>query len=190
MVKEDAVITVSMDGWIRRVGIIKDLSKARVREGDRIMTVLGGSTVANIVFFSNYGSAYTIRIGDIPPARSGYGDPAQKLFKFKDGERVVAALSLDPRMLNPTPSETTKPGESLLPLFDQPANSTVASIGQGIAVSSSGMGVRFELATFQEPSTRLGRKFMKVKEGEEVIGLGFADYQLDKSLLAVALFSW
>ena len=25
MVKEDAVITVSMDGWIRRVGIIKDL---------------------------------------------------------------------------------------------------------------------------------------------------------------------
>ena len=78
---------------------LRILSKARVREGDRIMTVLGGSTVDNLVFFSNYGSAYTIRIGDIPPARSGYGDPAQKLFKFKDGERIVEALSLDPRML-------------------------------------------------------------------------------------------
>jgi DNA gyrase subunit A len=186
MVKEDAVITISMDGWIRRVGIIKDLSKARVREGDRIMSVIGGSTVANIVIFSNYGSAYTIRIGDIPPARSGYGDPAQKLFKFKDGERIVAALSLDPRMLKPTLSSTTSPAASLLPLFDQPDNSTAAAIGQGIAVSSAGMGIRFELAAFQEPSTRLGRKFMKVKEGEEVVGVGFVDLQLDKSLIAVA----
>ena len=44
MVKEDAMITVSTDGWIRRVGIIKDLSKARLREGDTLLTVLGGST--------------------------------------------------------------------------------------------------------------------------------------------------
>ncbi len=186
MVKEDAVVTVSMDGWIRRVGIIKDLSKARVREGDRIMTVLGGSTVENIVFFSNYGSAYTIRIGDIPPARSGYGDPAQKLFKFKDGERIVAALSLDPRMLKSSPSGTTAPAGSLLPLFDQPDDSTAGAIGQGVAVSSAGMGVRFELGAFREPSTRLGRKYMKVKEGEEVVGVGFVDQQMDKSLIAVA----
>jgi len=45
-VKEDAVMTISTDGWIRRVGIIKDLSKARVREGDGLMTILGGSTVS------------------------------------------------------------------------------------------------------------------------------------------------
>ena len=186
MVKEDAVITVSMDGWIRRVGVIKDVSKARVREGDRIMTVLGGSTLENIVFFSNYGSAYTIRIGDIPPARSGYGDPAQKLFKFKDGERVVAALSLDPRMLKATPSATTSPAASLLPLFDQPAESPGRATGQGVAVSSAGMGVRFELAAFQEPSTRMGRKFMKVKEGEEIVGVGFVDKPSGKSLIAVA----
>ena len=186
MVKEDAVITVSLDGWIRRVGIIKDLSKARVREGDRLITVLGGSTVENIVFFSNYGSAYTIRIGDIPAARSGYGDPAQKLFKFKDGERIVAALSLDPRMRKLAPSTTTTPAASFLPLFDQPTDSTPVNLGQGIAVSSAGMGVRFELAAFQEPSTRLGRKFMKVKEGEEIVGVGFSDHQSDKSLLVVA----
>ena len=37
------------------------------------------------------------------------------------------------------------------------------------------MGVRFDLAAFQEPSTRLGRKFMKVKEGEEVVGVGFVN---------------
>ena len=66
MVKEEAILTVSMDGWIRRVGLIKDLSKARLREGDRLVAALGGSTVDNVIFFSNYGSAYTLRIGDIP----------------------------------------------------------------------------------------------------------------------------
>ena len=186
MLKEDAIITVSMDGWIRRVGLIKDLSKARLREGDRLVAALGGSTVDNVIFFSNYGSAYTLRIGDIPPARSGYGDPAQKLFKFKDGERLIAAISLDPRMRR---VETVKPkGKKTkpLPLFDSPTQEDAASIGQAMAVSSTGMGVRFELSAFQEPSTRLGRKFMKVKNGEEVVNIGFLGGSLKSSLVAVA----
>ena len=186
MVKEDAVITVSTDGWIRRVGVIKDIAKARLREGDSLMTILGGSTVENLVFFSNYGSAYTLRIGDIPAARSGYGDPAQKLFKFKDGERLVGAISLDPRMLTSAPSVIKKSSGPVLPLFDRQPNEEGTPIGQGIGVSSAGMGVRFELAAFQEPSTRLGRKYMKVKEGEEVTGIGFLDHQSDSSLMAVA----
>ena len=186
MVKEDAILTVSMDGWIRRVGLIKDLSKSRLREGDRLMTALGGSTVDNVVFFSNYGSAYTIRIGDIPLARSGYGDPAQKLFKFKDGERIIAALSLDPRMRPIEPVKTKGKKAKSLPLFDPPSQGEPASIGQAMAVSSTGMGVRFEISAFQEPSTRLGRKFMKVKDGEEVVSLGLLEGSLTSSVVAVA----
>ncbi|MCA9454259.1 MAG: hypothetical protein KC584_16795, partial [Nitrospira sp.] len=112
------MITVSADGWIRRVGLIKDLSKARVREGDRIMTILGGSTLESVVFFSNYGSAYSIRIGDIPPARSGFGDPAQKLFKFKDGERIIEGLSFDPRTRTTGLSALAPSKDRNLPLFD------------------------------------------------------------------------
>ena len=33
------------------------------------------------------------------PASTGYGEPIQRLFKFKDGERIVAAASLDPRVV-------------------------------------------------------------------------------------------
>ena len=186
MVREDSVITVSTDGWIRRVGVIRDLSKARLREGDSLLTVLGGSTLDSIVFFSSYGSAYTIRIGDIPPARSGYGDPAQKFFKFKDGERVITAFSLDPRMLSLAPSTTTTPSAPLLPLFDLPTNGDSPSMGQGVAVSSTGMGVRFELGPLKEPSTRLGRKYMKVREDEEVIGVGFLPEPSGITVLAVA----
>ncbi|MDH5700126.1 MAG: hypothetical protein OEZ41_09220, partial [Nitrospirota bacterium] len=181
-VKEDAIITVSTDGWIRRVGLIKDLSKARVREGDQVMTILGGSTLESVVFFSNYGSAYSIRIGDIPPARSGFGDPVQKLFKFKDGERIIDGLSFDPRMRTTGQSSLPPSKGPSLPLFDSMPTGTY---GEAVAMTSSGMGVRFELGTFQEPSTRLGRKFCKLKEGEEVVGVSHITAPLKKTVVAV-----
>ena len=187
IVKEDAVVTISTDGWIRRVGMVKDLSKTRLREGDNLLTALIGSTVDTIVCFSNFGSAYTIRIGDLPPARSGYGDPAQKLFKFKDGERIIAALSSDPR-LYPSPPDARQPTAPALPLFDgAPGEGAESlSLGQGIAVSSAGMGVRFDLGPFKEPSTRLGRKFMKLRTHEEVVSVETLDPSAATPILAVA----
>ena len=56
-----------------------------------------GSTRATVVFFTNFGAAYTSRIIDVP-ASTGYGEPVQKLFKLRDGERVIAGVSLDPRV--------------------------------------------------------------------------------------------
>jgi DNA gyrase subunit A len=187
IVKEDAVITVSTDGWIRRVGMVKDLSKTRLREGDNLLTAMIASTIDTVVFFSNFGSAYTIRIGDIPAARSGYGDPAQKLFKFKDGERIVAGLSLDPRFYA-VPPEPKKKIARVLPLFDgltQQGEHEPVSLGQVMAVSSAGMGVRFDLVSFKEPSTRLGRKFMKVREGEEVVTIEALSLSSKTPILAV-----
>ncbi len=169
MVKEDAVITVSADGWIRRVGMVKDVSKTRLREGDTLRAAFMGSTVETMVCVSNFGSAYTIRIGDIPPARSGYGDPAQKLFKFKDGERVIAAFSADPGVQAAAPPP---PRKAALPLFDgHTAGSRATAARHLIAVSSSGMGIRIDFARFQEPSTRLGRKFMRLRDHEEVVSV-------------------
>ena len=187
-VKEDAVITISTDGWIRRVGIIKDLSKARVREGDGLMAILGGSTLDPIVFFSNFGSAYTIRIGDIPSARSGYGDPVQKLFKFKDGERIIGGWSFDPRMLPRIGKTSTASGtkSSQLALFAKKGKTQTPSALEAVAVTTSGMGLRIDLGSFQEPSTRLGRKFCKLKEGEEVVALETITNPLKQTVVAVA----
>ena len=181
------MVTISTDGWIRRVGMVKDLSKTRLREGDNLLTALIGSTVDTIVCFSNFGSAYTMRVGDLPPARSGYGDPAQKLFKFKDGERIIAALSSDPR-LYASPPNAGQPTAPALPLFDTSTGDEAdpASLGQGIAVSTAGMGVRFDLGPFKEPSTRLGRKFMKLREQEEVVSVEILDPSAVTLILAVA----
>ena len=97
IVEEDNVVIVSRDGWVKRQKEVKDLSTTRLREGDSVLAAVAGSTRATMVFFTNFGVAYTSRIVDVP-ASTGYGEPVQRLFKFKDGERVVAAFSLDPRV--------------------------------------------------------------------------------------------
>src|SRR4051794_16088813 len=97
IVEEDNVVIVSRDGWIKRQKDVKALSTTRLREGAAVLGGFAGSTRATCTFFSNSGAAYTCRIIDVP-ASTGYGEPIQRLFKLKDGERVVAALSLDPRV--------------------------------------------------------------------------------------------
>jgi DNA gyrase subunit A len=140
---EDAQVVITRDGWVKRVRELKDPSSTRMREGDEVMAVLGGSLKSNIVFFSNLGTAYCTRFNDVP-ASTGYGDPVQKLFKFDDGERIVGALTLDKRL--PIPEKL-------------------------IAVSKKGFGLRFVLAPHTEVSTRAGRRYARPASGDELIGV-------------------
>ena len=162
IVDEDAFILLSRDGWVKRVGRIGDLSKVRIRPEDEVVAVAGGNTRSTVTFFSNLGSAYTIRINDIPPSR-GYGDPIQSFFKFRDGEKAIAALSFDPRVLTGIGAEAE--GDAPAKKGEDPEK---APEKHGFALSSRGYAIRFPLYPFVEPSTRSGRRFMRVKEGEEV----------------------
>jgi DNA gyrase subunit A len=153
IVAEDAVVILTTDGWIKRQKEIKDTASTRLREGDRVAACEVGSTKASIVFFSSFGTAYTARILDVP-ATTGYGEPIQKLFKLQDGERIVAAVSLDPRV-------TGQLGES-----DEKRGKTYA-----VAATSDGYALTFGLAPFAEPSTRAGRRFAKPAGEAEVVGV-------------------
>src|SRR5438046_3440216 len=108
IVEEDNVVIVSRDGWVKRQKEVKDLSTTRLREGDAVLAAFAGSTRATCVFFSNFGVAYSCRIIDVP-ASTGYGEPIQRLFKLKDGERIVAAVSLDPRAIGTIASRVDRP---------------------------------------------------------------------------------
>jgi DNA gyrase subunit A len=153
IVEEDNVVIVSRDGWVKRQKEVKDVSTTRVREGDAVMAVLPGSTRATVVFFSNFGVAYSARVADIP-ASTGYGEPIQRFFKLKDGERLVAALSLDPRVVG----EVAARREGDVPPV------------HAIAATSDGYSLRFSLEPFLEPSTRSGRRFARTAEGAEIVG--------------------
>ena len=96
---------------MKRQKEVKDLATTRLREGDSVLAVLAGSTRATVVFFTNFGVAYTCRIIDVP-ASTGYGEPIQRLFKLKDGEKVVAALSLDPRAIGDIKPPRRRPDDA------------------------------------------------------------------------------
>jgi DNA gyrase/topoisomerase IV subunit A len=133
---------------------VRDLATTRLREGDSVLAVIPGSTRATTVFFSNFGVAYTARIIDVP-ASTGYGEPIQKLFKLRDGERSVAAMSLDTRVAGDI--ATRKEGQ--------------APPVHAVAVTSDGYSLRFSLESLVEPSTRAGRRFARPSEGVDVVGV-------------------
>jgi DNA gyrase subunit A len=154
IVEEDNVVLVSRDGWVKRQKDVKDVAATRVREGDAVMAALPGSTRATVVFFSNFGVAYSARIADVP-ASTGYGEPIQRLFKLRDRERIVAVLSLDPRVSGPIAPK--KEGD-VPPVH-------------AVAVTSDGYSMRFSLEPFAEPSTRAGRRYARTAEGAEIVGV-------------------
>ena len=154
IVEEDNVVIVSRDGWVKRQKEVKDLSTTRLREGDSVLSAVAGSTRATMVFFTNFGVAYTSRIVDVP-ASTGYGEPVQKMFKFKDGERVVAAFSLDPRIAKKI--EAKKEGD-VPPVH-------------AVAMTTDGYALRFSLQGFVDASTRSGRRYARTAEGAEVVNV-------------------
>jgi DNA gyrase subunit A len=156
IVEEDATVILSRDGWLKRAREIKDISTTRVREGDAVLAAVRGSTKEAVAIFSNFGSCYVIRVNDVP-ASTGYGEPVQKLFNFRDGERVVGAMLM---------TEAATPKGAL-----------------GLGVTKRGFGMRFGLDIHRELSTRAGRRFAKPAEGDELVGIALV--QGDELVCAV-----
>ncbi|MDQ3032932.1 MAG: DNA topoisomerase IV subunit A [Myxococcota bacterium] len=174
IVEEDSFVLLSQQGWVKRQGSVKDLASTRVREGDAVMDVAFGSTKASIAFFSNFGACYVCRIVEVQ-ATTGYGNPVQTMFKLADGERIVKMLSFDPRQLEVPPDEG---GTDPQPPF-------------ALAVTKGGLVSRFSLVSHRDPSTRAGRKYVRLNapaagsagRGDEVV---YVDVCQGDEKLAVA----
>lgn len=153
IVAEDAHVLITADGWVKRQKEIKDPMATRIREGDRVLACVAGSTRSTVLFLSSLGVCYTARIIDIP-ATTGYGEPIQKLFKLKDGEKIIAAYSADPRVLKD--------------YREDPKDPDTCPYHHAIAASSDGYALRFSVEPYVEPSTKAGRKFARPKKGEVI----------------------
>jgi len=159
IVKEDTNVIVTRLGFVKRVRSLKDLSATRVKEDDAVGWVVQGLTLEPVVYFSNKGSAYVSKLVDAP-ATTGYGDPIQKLFKFGDGERIVSALSLDKRITSPDLTEM-------------------------LVATAHGFVLRCPFEPHRELSTRAGRKFARLEEGDEVVAVEL----IPKNAKSVTLFT-
>ncbi len=169
IVKEDVYVIVTRGGWVKRQLSYTDIDAIRVREGDEVGWALYGSTRATVCFLTNHGTAYTIRIDELP-STSGYGDPVQKYFDFADGEKVVGVISLDSRIL---PDPVSDEGEREPDLFEQNNGQAEADgeevLPEFVCVSSTGYASRYSIENIMDPSTKTGRRYARVSDGAEIV---------------------
>jgi DNA gyrase subunit A len=151
IVRENTNVVITADGWVKRVGRLASVETTRVREGDSVLDVVPGSTLDTVVFLSSAGVAYTLSIADIP-ASSGYGDPISKHVKLADGEKIIGLITTDDRF---TPE-------------DNPPDDPLAEPYIMIA-TAQGMVSAISLSSYRTPSTKAGRKFARLRKGDQVV---------------------
>lgn len=152
IVRENTNVVLTRDGWIKRVGRLASAETTRVREGDEVIAVLPGSTIAHAVFFADDGTAYTLRMLDVP-ATAGYGDPITKFFRLADKVRIIAAATTDERF-SPAAFRGKK---------DDPDGPYV------FVATAQGQVLRTPLEPFKTASTKVGRRYVRLSEGDRVV---------------------
>jgi DNA gyrase subunit A len=176
IIDEDVWVMLTRDGWFKRQKSYTDLSTIRVRDNDEVSWVMPGRTPETVMFFTNQGRCYTMRIDEVP-STTGYGDPIQAYFDFDDGEHVVGMITSDPRVL-----QTVEPEQPTL-VGDEDEDEEGDS--QMIAVTAGGQCVRFSLEGFDEPSTVRGRMFMRLADGDHTLNVEHCTCNEDE-LVAIA----
>jgi DNA gyrase subunit A len=152
IVRENTNVVLTRDGWIKRVGRLASVEGTRVREGDEVLAVVPGSTLDHVVFFTDDGTSYTMRMSDVP-ASSGYGEPIVKFFRLADQVRIVGAVTTD---------------ERFTPVDQPPANGEPAG-PYVLAATAQGQVLRTPLAPFRTASTKVGRRYVRLAEGDKVV---------------------
>jgi DNA gyrase subunit A len=152
IVRENTNVVLTRDGWIKRVGRLAAVESTRVREGDEVIAVVPGSTLDHVLFFADDGTAYTMRINEVP-ASSGYGEPIAKFFRLADEVRLINAVTTDPRFTaaDESASNGDAPGPYLL------------------VVTTQGQTLRTPLAPFRSASNKLGRRYVRLNEADRVV---------------------
>jgi DNA gyrase subunit A len=102
--EEEMVITVSHNGYIKRNPLSiyrsqrrggKGLTGMETREEDFVEQLFIGSTHDYMLFFSNKGRLYWLKIYQIPEAgRAAKGKALVNLLSLSDGERITTALNI------------------------------------------------------------------------------------------------
>jgi DNA gyrase subunit A len=163
VVQEDVYAIVTSDGWIKRIRQNNELSSTRLREGDKILRAHPLNTVDNVAFFTNLGSFYTLKVSDFPSS-SGYGDPIQKILKFKDGEKIVESYAIKAAESAQTEllagyTHCLKDGETI------------------ILISKKGVGFGLKMTEI-EGVKRSGKRAIKLREGDELAAVSKLDSAL------------
>ncbi len=165
VVHEDVYAIVTKDGWIKRIRQNNELASTRLREGDVIIRAHPLSTLDLVAFFTNQGNLYSLKVADFP-ASGGYGDPIQKILKFKDGEEIVESFAI--KM-----SESKQQGLEIAQQYTH----LLKDGDVVVLVSRRGVGFAFKVSELGGIK-RSGKRAMKLREGDALAAVSVIEKRL------------
>lgn len=102
--REDMVVTVTLGGYIKRVPLVtykaqkrggKGRSGASMRDEDIINQIFVGSTHTPMLFFSNIGQVYSLKLYKLPLGNpQSKGRPIVNILPLKEGERITNIMPM------------------------------------------------------------------------------------------------
>lgn len=200
--EENMVVTITHDGYIKRLPPStyraqgrggRGVAATNTREGDFLENMFVASTHDYILFFSDRGKVYWLKVYDIPTAsRTAAGRAIVNLIQLGEGEKITGLIPVrkfhdDEFLLMATRRGTVKKTE--LSAYGRPLKGGIIALGldegdQLIAVSRTkandhvilstrdGMAIRFD----ESDARPMGRpahgvRGIKLEDGDEVVGM-------------------
>jgi DNA gyrase subunit A len=103
--REEVVVTVSHEGYIKRLPVDTYRSQSRggrgikgteSKEGDFVQHLFVANTHDHLLFFTNQGRVYARRVYDVPEmSRTSQGRAIANLLEFQAGEKVANVLAVE-----------------------------------------------------------------------------------------------
>ncbi|MCS7007072.1 MAG: DNA gyrase subunit A, partial [Thermoleophilia bacterium] len=155
--EEDMVIAITKSGYVKRLPVSSYREQRRggvgvmgmeLKEGDYIEHLFVASTHDFILFFTNVGKVYRLKVHELPlGARQAKGKAIVNLLPFRQGERVQAVIA-------------TRDFQERRYL---------------VCATRRGMVKKTELAAYNTPLKADGIIAIKLREDDELVGVRLAD---------------
>jgi DNA gyrase subunit A len=207
--EEEMVVTISHEGYIKRVALreyrargrgTRGMTGADIKDGDFLEHLYTASTHDTLMFFTNQGKVYWLKVYEIPELkRESKGRPLPNLLQLGEGEKIAAVLSVrefDERfVVTATARGLVK--KTVLGAFARPMKRGIIAVGLeegdsliGAAVTDGNshvvLGTREGMAIhFPEEEVRptgrgtYGVKGIQLEAGDEVVDMVIADAGAD-----------
>jgi DNA gyrase subunit A len=213
--EEDMVITISHSGYIKRIAVStyrrqrrggRGLQGATTKEEDWIEHLFIASTHDYLMFFTNTGQVYWLKVHEIPQGgRASRGKPVVNCIAIKPDERIAATVAVrefaeDKYIMFATRNGTVK--KTALSEYANPRSTGIRAIGidQGdelmdvqicdadsdiVLATQEGMSIRFHSGDVRPMGrTAAGVKGIELEGDDQVIGM--VVIRRDATLLVVS----
>jgi DNA gyrase subunit A len=213
--EEDMVITISHSGYIKRIAVStyrkqrrggRGLTGATAKEDDWIEHLFIASTHDYVMFFSDRGQVYWLKVHEIPQGgRAARGKPVVQCIAIRPEERITALVPVrefvDSKWLMfATRNGTVK--KTVLSAYGNPRSNGINAINiedgdelidvqitdgnnDIVLATRNGMSIRFQESDVREMGrATTGVKGIELDQGDSVIGM--VVIRRDSTLLVVA----